>query len=42
MEMHLAFMHWRHIANSSNDPDALDFAQEAFMWLEKHSHDPGA
>ena len=24
----------------SNDPDALNFAQEAFMWLEKHSHDP--
>ena len=24
----------------SNDPNALSFAQEAFMWLEKHSHDP--
>jgi len=24
----------------SNDRDALGFAQEAFMWLEKHSHDP--
>jgi mannobiose 2-epimerase len=24
----------------SNDPQALSFAQEAFMWLEKHSHDP--
>ncbi|HEV8507236.1 MAG TPA: AGE family epimerase/isomerase [Chitinophagaceae bacterium] len=24
----------------ANDPDALSFAQEAFMWLEKHSHDP--
>ena len=23
----------------SNDPDAINFAQEAFMWLEKHSHD---
>jgi len=24
----------------SNDPHALSFAQEAFMWIEKHSHDP--
>jgi mannose/cellobiose epimerase-like protein (N-acyl-D-glucosamine 2-epimerase family) len=24
----------------SNDPQALSFAKEAFMWLEKHSHDP--
>ena len=24
----------------SNDPGAINFAQEAFMWLEKHSHDP--
>jgi mannose/cellobiose epimerase-like protein (N-acyl-D-glucosamine 2-epimerase family) len=24
----------------SNDSSALSFAQEAFMWLEKHSHDP--
>ena len=24
----------------TNDPDAVYFAQEAFMWLEKHSHDP--
>jgi len=24
----------------SNDPNALSFAREAFMWLEKHSHDP--
>jgi len=24
----------------SNDSHALSFAQEAFMWLEKHSHDP--
>lgn len=24
----------------SNDPNALGFAKEAFMWLEKHSHDP--
>jgi len=24
----------------SNDPGALRFAQEAFMWMEKHSHDP--
>src|SRR3954447_24480411 len=24
----------------TSDPDALNFAQEAFMWLEKHSHDP--
>jgi len=24
----------------TNDPDAINFAQEAFMWLEKHSHDP--
>ena len=24
----------------TNDPDADYFAQEAFMWLEKHSHDP--
>jgi mannobiose 2-epimerase len=24
----------------SGDPNALSFAQEAFMWLEKHSHDP--
>jgi mannose/cellobiose epimerase-like protein (N-acyl-D-glucosamine 2-epimerase family) len=24
----------------SKDPTALAFAQEAFMWLERHSHDP--
>jgi len=24
----------------TNDPDAMNFAQEAFMWMEKHSHDP--
>ena len=24
----------------SHDANALGFAQEAFMWLEKHSHDP--
>lgn len=24
----------------TNDPDAVYFAQQAFMWLEKHSHDP--
>lgn len=24
----------------TNNPDAMNFAQEAFMWLEKHSHDP--
>ena len=24
----------------SNDPGALSFAREAFMWLENHSHDP--
>jgi hypothetical protein len=24
----------------TNDPDASYFAQQAFMWLEKHSHDP--
>jgi mannobiose 2-epimerase len=24
----------------TNDPDAIYFAQQAFMWLEKHSHDP--
>jgi cellobiose epimerase len=24
----------------SNDTGALSFAREAFMWLEKHSHDP--
>jgi len=25
---------------ASKDPTALAFAQEAFMWLERHSHDP--
>jgi len=24
----------------TNDPDAIYFAQQAFMWLEQHSHDP--
>ena len=24
----------------TNDPGAMNFAQEAFMWMEKHSHDP--
>jgi mannobiose 2-epimerase len=24
----------------TNDQDAIYFAQQAFMWLEKHSHDP--
>src|SRR5215471_19685925 len=24
----------------TNDPDAINFAQEAFMWMENHSHDP--
>ena len=24
----------------TSDPDAINFAQEAFMWMEKHSHDP--
>ncbi len=24
----------------TNDPEAIAFAQQAFMWLEKHSHDP--
>ncbi|HEX5150580.1 MAG TPA: AGE family epimerase/isomerase [Parafilimonas sp.] len=24
----------------TNDPDAMNFVQEAFMWMEKHSHDP--
>jgi len=24
----------------SNDPRAFSFAEEAFMWMEKHSHDP--
>src|SRR5215831_4998863 len=24
----------------TNDPDAIHFAQQAFMWMEKHSHDP--